>query len=102
MNGTITFHHLENVILPGNVFRLIDAYLPHNIHNSLMLQEDERQKVITDPNSIMPAAFVSFKTRRGAKHYSKYFIGSILGRKIAYTSVFFTGCHGKGHIGTGT
>jgi len=31
------------------------------------LQEDEeRQKVITDPNYIMPAAFVSFKTQWGA------------------------------------
>ena len=29
-------------------------------------EDEERQKVITDPNSIMPAAFVSFKTRWGA------------------------------------
>jgi hypothetical protein len=59
--------HLDHVILPRNVFPLVHSYLPHNIHNSLMLQEDEeRQKVITDPNAIMPAAFVSFKTRWGA------------------------------------
>ncbi|GJM88485.1 hypothetical protein PR202_ga04556 [Eleusine coracana subsp. coracana] len=36
-----------------------DHYLTHQ-------EDEERQKVITDPNSIMPAAFVSFKTRWGA------------------------------------
>jgi hypothetical protein len=29
-------------------------------------EDEERHKVITDPNAIMPAAFVSFKSRWGA------------------------------------
>lgn len=35
--------------------------------NDTFMQEDaEREKVISDPNAVIPAAFVSFKTRWGA------------------------------------
>nr|CAB3456610.1 unnamed protein product [Digitaria exilis] len=46
----------------------VDAieYYKKEIEELCKQEDEERQKVITDPNSIMPAAFVSFKTRWGA------------------------------------
>ncbi|KAK8457864.1 hypothetical protein SEVIR_3G260000v4 [Setaria viridis] len=46
----------------------VDAieYYKNEIEELCKQEDQERQKVITDPNSIMPAAFVSFKTRWGA------------------------------------
>jgi lysine-specific demethylase 3 len=35
-------------------------------HSGIIQIEEERKKVLKDPKSIMPAAFVSFKTRWGA------------------------------------
>ncbi|GJN14299.1 hypothetical protein PR202_gb01104 [Eleusine coracana subsp. coracana] len=48
--------------------RRVDAieYYQKAIEETYKQEDEERQKVITDPNSIMPAAFVSFKTRWGA------------------------------------
>ncbi|TVU19271.1 hypothetical protein EJB05_35410 [Eragrostis curvula] len=48
--------------------RRVDAieYYLKEIEELCKQEDEERQKVITDPNSIMPAAFVSFKTRWGA------------------------------------
>ncbi|OEL20893.1 CSC1-like protein [Dichanthelium oligosanthes] len=46
----------------------VDAidYYKKEIEELCKQEDEERQKVITDPNYIMPAAFVSFKTRWGA------------------------------------
>ncbi|XP_066366893.1 CSC1-like protein At4g02900 [Miscanthus floridulus] len=46
----------------------VDAieYYQKEIEDLCKQEDEERQKVITDPNYIMPAAFVSFKTQWGA------------------------------------
>ncbi|RLM99916.1 hypothetical protein C2845_PM06G22650 [Panicum miliaceum] len=46
----------------------VDAieYYKKEIEELCKQEYEERQKVITDPNSVMPAAFVPFKTRWGA------------------------------------
>ncbi|KAL6906102.1 hypothetical protein ACP4OV_003703 [Aristida adscensionis] len=46
----------------------VDAieYYKKEIEDLCQQEDEERQKVMTNPNSIMPAAFVSFKTRWGA------------------------------------